>query len=67
MGKFEGVDADALNRKPPNRPRRKPELPVAEIPIGEFREAQRDPKVVEFLVEAKAQGAELKDKGLIHL
>ena len=65
MGKLVGMDA--FNRQPPRRLRRKPELPVAEIPITVFREAQRDPKVVEFLAEAKAKGAELKSKGLIHL
>lgn len=50
------------------QPRRqyKPERPTPDIPLENFLEAQRDPKVKKFLREAQAESQELKDKGQIH-
>jgi hypothetical protein len=60
-------DMDALSGGLPERPRHKPERPVPEIPIEEFREAQRDPDVVEFLEEARAEGEKAKAESFVSL
>jgi hypothetical protein len=61
------LKVDQPSDTPPGRPRYKPERPTPEIPIGEFREAQRDPIVKKFLKTARANGEKLESEGKIHL